>query len=57
MIIGGFVGAMLMELYYHKKTMGASLLSALGSLLGFIFGTGIKLAASGIMLYYIIKFI
>ncbi len=35
----------------------ASLKSAIGSFLGFLFGTGIKLIASGAMMYYIIVYI
>lgn len=56
-IIGAFVGALLGEMIMNNKKLGASLLSAAGSFLGFVFGTGIKLAASGIMMYYIVKFI
>ena len=56
-VIGAFLGALLGEMLLNNKKLGASLLSALGSFLGFICGTGMKLAVSGIMLYYIIKFI
>lgn len=56
-IIGAFAGAFLGEMIMNNKKIGASFLSATGSFLGFVFGTGIKLAASGLMMYYIIKFI
>lgn len=56
-IIGAFLGAFLGEIIVHNKNLGASLLSGMGSLLGFVFGIGIKFAASGTMMYYIFKFI
>lgn len=56
-IVGAFLGALLGEIILNGKKLGESLLSAFGSFLGFIFGTGIKLVASAMMLYYIIKFI
>lgn len=56
-LAGAFLGALLGEMILNGKKIGASFLSALGSFLGFVFGTGMKLAASGVMLYYIIKFI
>lgn len=54
MIAGAFLGALLAELYWGEKEMGQGLKAAAGSFLGFILGTGLKLAASGIMMYYII---
>ena len=45
------------EILLNGKQLAESLLSATGSFLGFIFGTGIKLVASAMMLFYIIKFI
>jgi uncharacterized protein YqgC (DUF456 family) len=56
-ILGAFVGAFLGEIIVHNKNLGASLLSGMGSLLGFVFGVGIKLAVSGMLMYYILKFI
>lgn len=56
-IAGPFIGALLGELLIEGKGLGASFLSALGSFIGFIFGTGLKLAASGMMIYYIILYI
>lgn len=54
MIAGAFLGALLAELYWGEKEMGQGLKAAAGSFLGFILGTGLKLAASGIMMYYIV---
>ena len=56
-IIGAFVGAFLGEIIVQNKNLGASLLSALGSFLGFIFGSGLKLGTCATILFYIIKFI
>lgn len=57
MILGSFLGAFLTELYYARKTTGDALKSALGSFLGFITGTGLKLIVCGVMMYYIIVYI
>lgn len=54
MIAGAFAGALVAELYWGEKKMAQGLKAALGSFLGFLLGTGAKLAASGVMLYYII---
>ena len=56
-ILGAFFGAFLGEMIMNNKKLGASLLSGLGAFMGFILGTGMKLAACGMMMYYIIKFI
>ena len=56
-IIGSFLGALIAELFVNKKPLQHSLLAAFGAFLGFIFGTGLKLAASVTMLYYTIRFI
>lgn len=56
-IAGAFLGALLGEILLNGKQLGESLLSAIGSFLGFIFGTGIKLVASAMMLYHIVKFL
>ncbi len=56
-IFGTVLGEFLAELVFEKKNFGASLKSAMGAFLGFILGTGIKLASSGIMLYYIFVYI
>lgn len=56
MILLSFLGAFLAEIIYARKRSGEALKSALGSFLGFIAGTGIKLVACGIMMYYIIVY-
>lgn len=56
-VIGSFLGALVAELLVNKKPLQNSLLAAFGAFLGFIFGTGLKLAASVTMLYYTIRFI
>lgn len=42
MILGSFLGAFLSEMYWGKKEAGPALKAAVGSFLGFLFGTGIK---------------
>ena len=56
MILGSLLGAFLMEYFYADKGVMKSFIASIGSFFGFIFGTGIKLAASGVMLYYIIRY-
>ena len=59
MIIGAFLGALLGEVLYGRKEGGLSksLKPALGSFLGFLVGVGLKFIASGIMMYYIIRYL
>jgi len=57
MILGSLLGAFLMELYYAEKDVKQSFTAAVGSFFGFLFGTGIKLIASGIMMYYIVSYL
>lgn len=57
MILLSFAGAFIAEVIYAKKGSGAALKSALGSFLGFIAGTGMKLVACGVMMYYIIVYL
>ena len=56
-IVGTLLGAFLSEMAFAKKNGWQSAKSALGALLGFLCGTGIKLVASGLMMYYIIVFL
>lgn len=56
MILGSLLGAFVSELLFAGKDAGASIKSALGAFLGFIFGTGLKLITSGVMLFYIIVY-
>ena len=53
MIVGSLLGAFIAELVVAKKDTATSLKSALGAFHGFIFGTGAKLVAAGLMLFYI----
>lgn len=56
-ILGTLGGAFLAEFLVSRKNGWESTKSAVGALLGFFFGTGIKLIASGLMMYYIIVFL
>ena len=53
MIVGSLLGAFIAELVFAKKDAATSVKSALGAFLGFLFGTGAKLIAAGLMLFYI----
>lgn len=57
MIIGAFLGALLAEMFINGSEMKKSLKPALGSFLGFLFGTGLKLVSSCIMMYYTIRYL
>ncbi len=57
MIIFSVLGAFLAEILFANKNGSEALKSALGSFLGFIVGTGLKLVASGVMMYYIIVYL
>lgn len=57
MIFGALIGAFIGELMVTDKGIWAAFKAGLGAFLGFILGTGIKLVTSGVMLYYVIKFI
>ena len=56
-ILGTLAGAFLAEYLVSRKSGWQSTKSAVGALLGFLFGTGIKLMASGLMMYHIIAFL
>jgi len=53
MIIGSLLGAFIAELVVAQKDTATSIKSALGAFLGFLFGTGAKFVAAGLMLFYI----
>lgn len=57
MIAGSFLGALLAEVVVNGREVADSVKPALGSFLGFLLSTGLKLTASGVMLFYIIKFL
>ncbi|MBP3202932.1 MAG: DUF456 domain-containing protein [Bacteroidales bacterium] len=56
MILGSLLGAFVAELVLAGKGAVGSLKSAFGAFLGFLFGTGLKLIASGVMLFYIVVY-
>jgi len=56
-ILGSLIGAFAAELLFANKGAADSVQSSLGALLGFLCGTGLKLIASGMMMYYIIVYI
>ena len=56
-ILGTILGAFLAELAFSGKNGWDSAKSALGAFLGFFFGTGIKLIASGMMMYSIVVYL
>ena len=57
MVVTSLLGAFLAEFLLAGKGAGSSIKASLGAFLGFLSGTGIKLIASAVMLYYIIVFI
>ncbi len=56
MIAGAFLGAMAAEIIVNGSSPADSVKPALGSFLGFLFGTLIKLIASGVMFWYLFRF-
>ena len=54
-IFGPVVGAMVAELIRKKNDIGAAIKSGLGSFLGFLAGTGLKLMAGVLMASYFIE--
>ena len=56
-IIGPMAGAFFCEMIFANKNAGESIVPALGAFAGFICGTGLKLVASGFMMYYIFVYI
>lgn len=57
MILGSFLGALLSEWYYTRQGFVQALKAAMGSFLGFLTGTGLKLIAAGIMMWKIIIYL
>ena len=56
MILGSFLGAFLVELYYSRKGAPQALKAAIGSFLGFITGTGLKTIVAVLIMWKIIVF-
>ena len=56
MIVGSLLGAFIAELVVANKDTATSIKSALGAFLGFMFGMGMKLIASAIMMYDIVLY-
>jgi uncharacterized protein YqgC (DUF456 family) len=55
MIAGTFLGALVGELIHNRENMEQAFKSALGALFAFVVGTGAKLIAGSIMLFYAVK--
>lgn len=56
MILGSIIGAFLAEFIVADKGVWGSFKSSMGAFAGFLFGTGLKLIASGLMMYKIIVY-
>lgn len=57
MIPGSFLGAFLSEMYWGKKDALPALKAAVGSFLGFLFGTGVKTVVAACIFWQIIVFL
>jgi uncharacterized protein YqgC (DUF456 family) len=55
MIAGTFLGALAGELIHNRENTGQAFKTALGALLAFVVGTGAKLIAGAMMLFYAVK--
>ena len=55
MLAGALLGAFIGEFYFAQQGTMHSIKASLGAFLGFIFSTGMKLIAAGIMAFYIFK--
>ena len=53
MLLGSFLGALIGEMMYAKKSFADSLKAAVGSFLGFLAGSGMKLIVCVCMMVYI----
>ena len=56
MIMGAFLGALIAEMTCANKDFGPALKVAIGSFIGFMLGTGIKIIVSVLMLWKIIVY-
>ena len=56
-IAGSLLGAFIGEFLFEKKGVWDSFKASIGAFLGFIFGTGLKIICSGLILYQIFKYI
>ncbi len=54
-ILWPFVGALVGELLWNRGDSVGALRVAFGSFVAFLFGTGAKMIASGMMLFYVVK--
>ena len=57
LILGSLLGAFIAEFFIEDQGAWASFKSSIGAFLGFLFGTGLKLITSGMMLYYIFVYL
>lgn len=57
MILGSLLGAFLAELFVVDNGVWNAFKASLGAFLGFILTTGLKLICSGVMCYYIFRFV
>ena len=56
LIVGSLLGAFAGELLFAGNNTTGSIKSAFGAFLGFLFGTGIKLISTAVILFYIIVY-
>ena len=56
MIVGAFLGALVAEVVVNRTALADSVKPALGSFFGFLAGTFLKLVASGMMFWYMFRF-
>ena len=54
-VLGPFIGAMTAELLVNVRDPGKAFKSGLGSLVGFLLGTGLKLGAGLMMAFYFVQ--
>lgn len=56
MIVGAFLGALIAEVVINRSAVADSVKPALGSFFGFLTGTFLKLVASGMMFWYLFRY-